>query len=58
MPLHVELLYNDYDFVGAFSVASLLAGLGAGDTGAEDRAGVALRRRERQPNERTLTRFR
>jgi sulfate/thiosulfate transport system permease protein len=27
MPLHVELLYNDYDFVGAFSVASLLAGL-------------------------------
>jgi len=27
MPLHVELLYNDYDYVGAFSVASLLAGL-------------------------------
>jgi sulfate transport system permease protein len=27
MPLHVELLYNNYDFVGAFSVASLLAGL-------------------------------
>jgi sulfate transport system permease protein len=27
MPLHVEVLYNDYDFVGAFSVATLLAGL-------------------------------
>jgi sulfate transport system permease protein len=24
LPLYVELLYNDYDFVGAFSVASLL----------------------------------
>jgi sulfate transport system permease protein len=27
MPLQVEALYNDYDFVGAFAVASLLAGL-------------------------------
>ncbi len=27
MPLHVEVLYNDYDFVAAFAVASLLAGL-------------------------------
>jgi sulfate/thiosulfate transport system permease protein len=25
MPLQVELLYNDYDFVGAFAVASLLS---------------------------------
>ena len=25
VPLHVEILYNEYDFVGAFSVASLLA---------------------------------
>jgi sulfate transport system permease protein len=25
MPLHVELLYNNYDYVGAFVVASLLA---------------------------------
>jgi len=24
MPLHVEILYNEYDFVGAFSVAGLL----------------------------------
>ncbi len=24
MPLHIELLYNEYDFVGAFSVAALL----------------------------------
>ena len=27
MPLHIEVLFNDYDFVGAFAVASLLAGL-------------------------------
>ncbi len=25
MPLHVEILYNEYDFVGAFAIASLLA---------------------------------
>ena len=25
MPLHVELLYNNYDYVGAFTVAALLA---------------------------------
>jgi sulfate transport system permease protein len=27
MPLHIEVLYDDYQFVGAFAVASLLAGL-------------------------------
>jgi sulfate/thiosulfate transport system permease protein len=27
MPLHVEALYNEYDYVGAFSMASVLAGL-------------------------------
>src|SRR5437660_8006798 len=25
VPLHVEILYNEYNFVGAFAVASLLA---------------------------------
>ena len=25
IPLHVEILYNEYNFVGAFAVASLLA---------------------------------
>jgi sulfate transport system permease protein len=29
MPLHVEALYNEYDFVGAFSTAALLCGLAA-----------------------------
>ncbi|MFX5157768.1 sulfate/thiosulfate ABC transporter permease CysW, partial [Acinetobacter baumannii] len=24
MPLHVEILYNEYDFIGAFAVAALL----------------------------------
>jgi sulfate transport system permease protein len=28
LPLHVEILYNEYNFVGAFAVASLLALLG------------------------------
>ena len=28
LPLHVEVLYNDYDFVGAFAAASVLASLG------------------------------
>jgi sulfate/thiosulfate transport system permease protein len=28
LPLHIEALYNDYDFVGAFAVATLLASLG------------------------------
>lgn len=28
MPLHVEILYNEYDFAAAFAVASLLAMLG------------------------------
>jgi sulfate transport system permease protein len=27
LPLHVEILYNDYDFVGAFTAASILAAL-------------------------------
>ncbi len=27
MPLHVEVLYNDYNFASAFAIASLLAGL-------------------------------
>ncbi len=27
LPLHVEVLYNEYDYVGAFAVASLLASL-------------------------------
>jgi sulfate transport system permease protein len=27
MPLHVEILYNEYNPVAAFAVASLLAGL-------------------------------
>jgi sulfate transport system permease protein len=28
LPIHIEALYNDYDFVGAFAAASLLASLG------------------------------
>jgi sulfate transport system permease protein len=35
MPLHVEILYNEYMFVGAFAVASLLALLGLLTLGAK-----------------------
>jgi sulfate/thiosulfate transport system permease protein len=35
MPLHVEILYNEYNFVGAFAVASLLAGLALVTLGAK-----------------------
>ena len=35
MPLHVEVLYNEYNFVGAFAVASLLAGLALVTLGAK-----------------------
>ena len=28
LPLHIEVLYNDYDYVGAFAAATLLASLG------------------------------
>ena len=28
LPLHIEALYNEYDYVGAFAVATLLAGFG------------------------------
>jgi len=30
LPLHIEILYNEYDFVGAFSASSLLALLAVG----------------------------
>lgn len=35
MPLHVEILYNEYDFVGAFAVAALLAALALVTLGAK-----------------------
>ncbi|MDQ8205581.1 sulfate ABC transporter permease subunit CysW [Pelagicoccus sp. SDUM812003] len=53
MPLHVEILYNEYNFVAAFAVASLLAGLAlvtlAGKTFIEWRL---VRRHERRASER------
>ena len=36
MPLHVEILYNDYDFAASFAVASLLTLAGARDALAQD----------------------
>jgi sulfate transport system permease protein len=45
MPLHIEALYNDYAFAGAFAVASLLTMMAlatlALKTWLEWRAGVA-----------------
>ena len=47
MPLHVEILYNEYNFVAAFAVASLLARPRPRHPGAQDRPRMALRRRPR-----------
>ena len=47
MPLHIEILYNEYNFVGAFAVASLLtllAGLTLVIKTAVERAGYRRRR--------------
>ena len=42
MPLHIEILYNEYNFVGAFAVASLLTLLAVADADRQD-AGRAHR---------------
>ncbi len=47
MPLHIEILYNEYQFAAAFAVASLLAGPGAGDAGAQVLRRAARRRHRR-----------
>jgi sulfate transport system permease protein len=44
MPLHIEILYNEYQFAAAFAVASLLAGPGAGDARAQVLRRAARRR--------------
>ena len=41
MPLHVEILYNEYNFVAAFAVASLLALLALVTLVAQERGRVA-----------------
>ena len=48
MPLHVEILYNEYNFAAAFAVASLLALLALGHAG-----GQVGRRMARPPRVRT-----
>ena len=45
MPLHVEILYNEYNFVAAFAVASLLAMLALVTLVLKKTGRVALRRR-------------
>jgi sulfate/thiosulfate transport system permease protein len=56
MPLHVEILYNEYNYVGAFAVASLLALLAlltlAGKSFLEWRQ-PELRHSAREPRDRT-----
>ena len=48
MPLHVEILYNEYNFVGAFAVASLLALLALVTLVVKIAARNAIRRRDRR----------
>ena len=52
LPLHVEILYNEYNFQAAFAVASLLALPGAGDAGRQERRRVALQRSSRRQDDR------
>ncbi len=44
VPLHVEILYNEYNFVAAFAVASLLALLALATLGAKALLEWKLRR--------------
>ena len=44
MPLQVEALFNDYDWVGAFTIAATAVAARAADAGGEGDAGVADRR--------------
>ncbi|MFZ5895379.1 MAG: sulfate ABC transporter permease subunit CysW [Myxococcota bacterium] len=58
MPLQVEILYNEYNFVGAFAVASLLAGLALVTLVVKKTAewtGSALPRRRASEPERVLS---
>ena len=48
MPLHIEILYNEYNFVGAFAVASLLVLLAFGTLGVKKAAEWASRPRLRE----------
>ncbi len=48
MPLHVEILYNEYNFVAAFAVASLLAALALITLGVKTVVGRVEARRLRQ----------
>ena len=43
IPLHVEILYNEYNYVGAFAVASLLTISGASHAGRKENRGVENR---------------
>ena len=53
MPLHVEILYNEYNFAAAFAVASLLALAGAGDAGRSRRCVERAAARDEPPARRT-----
>ena len=47
MPLHVEILYNEYNFVGRVRGRLAARAAGAGHAGAEDAARMAIAARER-----------
>ena len=57
MPLHVEILYNEYHFIGAFAVASLLTLLALLTIGLKTAVEWLAHRRqvEREPESRTLS---
>jgi sulfate transport system permease protein len=50
MPLHVEILYNEYNFAAAFAVASLLALLALLTLGAKSVVERKIRRQHAHPS--------
>ena len=47
MPLHIEILYNEYNFVGGLRRRLAACRAGAGDAGLQDHPRIPLRRRDR-----------
>ena len=56
MPLHVEILYNEYNFVGGLRGGLAAGAAGAGDAGRQEPGGVEARGRQAGAAERSAER--
>jgi hypothetical protein len=55
LPLHIEIVYNEYQFAAAFAVASLLAGLALVTLGAKYVGGARVAREKRSALQEALS---